>query len=126
MKFRYEPVPDFIHQFEKLTRKDKALREKAIKRIDQILTNPEIGEPKRYRLKLARGVHLNPFVIVYMIVGDKIVFLWFDHHDKAYDKAADILEKVALNYPYLLSDSSSQNEDDGEGGANNTRSRSDR
>jgi len=104
MRFRFEPVPDFVDQFDKLTRKDRALRERAIKKIDQILTNPEIGEPKRYRLKMARGVHVNPFVIVYMIVGDKIVFLWFDHHDQAYDKAASILEKVALDYPYLLRD----------------------
>jgi mRNA-degrading endonuclease RelE of RelBE toxin-antitoxin system len=102
MRFRFEPVPDFIDQFDKLTRKDRALRERAIKKIDQILTNPEIGEPKRYRLKMARGVHVNPFVIVYMIVGDKIVFLWFDHHDQAYDKAASILEKTASDYPYLL------------------------
>jgi len=104
MRFRFEPVPDFVDQFDKLTRKDRALRERAIKKIDQILTNPEIGEPKRYGLKMARGVHVNPFVIVYMIVGDKIVFLWFDYHDQAYDKAASILEKVALNYPYLLRD----------------------
>ena len=55
-------------------------------------------------MKMARGVHVNPFVIVYMIVGDKIVFLWFDHHDQAYDKAASILEKTASDYPYLLSD----------------------
>ena len=104
MRFRFEPVPDFIDQFDKLTRKDRALRERAIKKIDQILTNPEIGEPKKYRLKMARGVHVNPFVIVYMIVGDKIVFLWFDHHDQAYDKAASILEKTASDYPYLLRD----------------------
>jgi len=104
MRFRFEPVPDFIDQFDKLTRKDRALRERAIKKIDQILTNPEIGEPKRYRLKMARGVHVNPFVIVYMIVGDKIVFLWFDHRDQAYDKAAFILEKTASDYPYLLRD----------------------
>jgi len=104
MKFRFEPVPDFIDQFEKLTRKDKALRERAIKKIDQILANPEIGEPKRYKLKMARGVHVNPFVIVYMTVGDKIVFIWFDHHDQAYDKAAYILEKVASDYPYLLNE----------------------
>lgn len=104
MRFRFEPVPDFVDQFDKLTRKDRALRERVIKKIDQILTNPEIGEPKRYRLKMARGVHVNPFVIVYMIVGDKIVFLWFDHHDQAYDKAASILEKVALDYPSLLRD----------------------
>ncbi len=115
MKFRFEPVPDFLDQFDKLTRKDRALRERAIKKIDQILTNPEIGEPKRYRLKMARGVHVNPFVIVYMIVGDKIVFLWFDHHDQAYDKAASILEKMASDYPYLLRDDrdSTQNGRDG-------------
>ena len=104
MKFRFEPVPDFTEQFEKLTRKDKALRERTIKKIDQILTNPEIGEPKKYRLKMTRGVHVNPFVIVYMIVGDKIVFLWFDHHDQAYDKAEHVLEKIVMNYPYLMSD----------------------
>jgi mRNA-degrading endonuclease RelE of RelBE toxin-antitoxin system len=102
MGFKYEPVPDFIDQFEKLTRKDRALRERAIKKIGQILADPEIGEPKRHRLKMARGVHVNPFVIVYMIVGDKIVFLWFDHHDQAYEKAYYILEKTALNYPDLL------------------------
>jgi len=102
MRFKYEPVPDFIDQFEKLTRKDRTLRERAIKKIDQILDNPEIGEPKKYRLKMARGVHVNPFVIVYMIVGDKIVFLWFDHHDQAYEKASYVLEKTALNYPDLL------------------------
>jgi hypothetical protein len=53
---------------------------------------------------MARGVHVNPFVIVYMIIGDKIVFLWFDHHDQAYERAANVLEKLALNYPYLLID----------------------
>lgn len=37
MRFRFEPVPDFIDQFDKLTRKDRALRERAIKKIDQIL-----------------------------------------------------------------------------------------
>ncbi len=109
MKLRFEPVPDFTEQFEKLTRKDRALRERAIKKIDQILTNPEIGEPKKYRLKMTCGVHVNPFVIVYMIVGDKIVFLWFDHHDQAYDKAERVLEKIASNYSYLMSDCSEEN-----------------
>lgn len=97
MNFKYEPVPDFVVQFEKLTRKDRALRERVINKIKQILINPEMGVPKRYRLKMARGVHINPFVIVYMIVGDKIVFLWFDHHDRAYEKAACVLEKIALS-----------------------------
>ncbi len=118
MKFRYEFVPDFAEQFEKLTRKDKALRERVIKKIDQILTNPEIGVPKKHRLKMTRGVHINPFVIVYMIAGDKIVFLWFDHYDQAYDKAAHVLEKIAPNYSCLLSGS-----DDGPSAENNNVSR---
>ncbi len=54
MKFRYEPVPDFTEPFEKLTKKDRALRERAIKKIDQILNHPEIGEPKRYRLNIRK------------------------------------------------------------------------
>ena len=33
MKFRFEPVPDFIDQFYKMTSKDRALRERAIKNI---------------------------------------------------------------------------------------------
>jgi mRNA-degrading endonuclease RelE of RelBE toxin-antitoxin system len=102
MRFKYEPVPDFIHQFVKLTQKDRSLKQRTIKKIDQILTDPEIGEPKKYKLKMARGVHVNPFVIVYMIVGDKIIFLWFDHHDRAYEKACLVLEKIALRYPHLL------------------------
>jgi hypothetical protein len=60
MSFRFELVPNFIEQFEKLTRKDRTLRERVVKKIDRILANPEIGEPKRYRLKIARGVHVNP------------------------------------------------------------------
>ncbi|MEI8003047.1 MAG: hypothetical protein WCG94_01805, partial [Methanothrix sp.] len=32
----------------------------------------------------------------------KIVFLWFDHHDQAYEKAYYVLENTALNYPDFL------------------------
>jgi hypothetical protein len=47
-----------------------------------------------------------------MIVGDKIVFLWFDHHDQAYEKASYVLEKTALNYPDLLANDGSPERND--------------
>ena len=39
MRLRFEPVPDFVDQFDKLTRKDRALLERAIK-INWRLQNP--------------------------------------------------------------------------------------
>ena len=41
MRFRFEPVPDFIDQFDKLTRKDRALRERAIKNISSRYLSPK-------------------------------------------------------------------------------------
>ena len=90
----YESTPEFDGRFLKLTRKNKALEEKFIKKIGQILDNPSIGTPKRHRLRHARGSHVNPYVIVYRIKGDKIQFLYVDHHDFVYEKSAEILERI--------------------------------
>lgn len=51
MRCAYYRVPEFDRQFVKLTRKNKALKERFIDKIDQILADPDIGEPKSYRLK---------------------------------------------------------------------------
>ena len=90
----FESTPEFEAQFSKLTRKNKALLERFIKKIGQILDNPSIGAPKRHNLKHARGSHVDPYVIVYRIKGDRIQFLYIDHHDIVYSKAAEILEKI--------------------------------
>ncbi len=50
----YESTPDFDGSFQKLTRKNKALKERLLKKISQILDNPSIGTPKRHRLRHAR------------------------------------------------------------------------
>jgi mRNA-degrading endonuclease RelE of RelBE toxin-antitoxin system len=91
---RFESTPEFDAQFSKLTRKNKALKERLIKKIAQILDNPFIGAPKSYTLKHARGSHIDPYVIVYRMKGDAIQFLYVDHHDAAYKKAAKILKKI--------------------------------
>ena len=94
MNYIYRRVPEFDKQFSKLTKKNKALKERFINKIDQILTDPDIGEPKSYGLKGVRGVHVDPFVIAYMIIiGNCIVFLYLGHHDETYGKTAEILQK---------------------------------
>ncbi len=90
----FESTPEFDAQFSKLTRKNKALEERFLKKISQILDNPSIGTPKRHKLKHARGSHVDPYVIVYRIKGDRVQFLYVDHHDSVYPRAAEILEKI--------------------------------
>ncbi len=89
----YDSIPEFDDQFSKLTRKNKALETRLLKKIGQILDNPFIGDPKRHELKHARGSHVDPYVIVYVVKGDIITFLYVDHHDFVYDKAAEIMKK---------------------------------
>lgn len=90
----YESTPDFDANFLKLTSKNKALGVRLLKKISQILNNPSIGTLKRYKLKHARGSHVNPYVIVYRIKGDRVQFLYVDHHDLVYEKSAEILEEI--------------------------------
>jgi mRNA-degrading endonuclease RelE of RelBE toxin-antitoxin system len=89
----YDSTSEFDDQFSRLTRKNKALEARFLKKIGQILDNPFIGDPKRHELKHARGSHVDPYVIVYVVKGDIITFLYVDHHDFVYGKAAEIMKK---------------------------------
>jgi mRNA-degrading endonuclease RelE of RelBE toxin-antitoxin system len=90
----FESTPEFDDQFSKLIRKNKALEERLLKKIGQILDNPSIGIPKRHKLKHARGSHVDPYVIVYRINNGRVQFLYVDHHNFVYHTAAEILEKI--------------------------------
>ena len=85
MTFSYTTTRQFDRKFRKLTRKNQALKDQVFGKISEIIENPEIGVPKKNELKGLRGVHVDPFVIIYTIIGNKIVFLHFDHHDHVYD-----------------------------------------
>ncbi len=89
----YDSTPEFDDQFLSLTRKNKALEARLLKKINQIFHNPFIGDPKRHELKHARGSHVDPYVIVYVVKDDIITFLYVDHHDFVYGKAAEIMKK---------------------------------
>jgi len=84
----------FHKQFRKLTKKDATLRERLKKKIKAIADNPEIGEPKSHNLRGLRGDHVDPFVIVYGVFDDIVIFIHVDHHDKAYAAAEEITKAL--------------------------------
>lgn len=73
MPYKIKRTPDFKNQFKKLTKKDKKLDDRLSKKIRQIIQNPELGDPKSHNLKYTRGSHVDPFVIVYMIIGGEFL-----------------------------------------------------
>ena len=98
MAFKILFTEAFNDSFKKLTRKNRAIKERLTKKIVHILANPYIGEPKSHNLKGVRGSHVNPYVIVYLFDRDKIVFIYVDHHNKVYARASEILEKIEYQY----------------------------
>ncbi len=94
MAFRSLLSSHFHKQFRKLTKKDATLRERLKKKIKAIADNPEMGEPKSHNLRGLRGDHVDPFVIVYGVFGDIVIFIHVDHHDKAYAAAEEITKTL--------------------------------
>jgi mRNA-degrading endonuclease RelE of RelBE toxin-antitoxin system len=82
----------FDKKFKKLTKKDGLLKERIIRKLQEISINPDIGEPKRYALKGLWGEHLDPFVIIYAFIKDTILLINLDHHDKAYEQTPKIID----------------------------------
>ena len=53
------------HFKEDFKKADKSVKDKAIKQIDKIISDPEIGKPLRHDLKGERTVYVKPFRIIY-------------------------------------------------------------
>jgi addiction module RelE/StbE family toxin len=71
----------FKYDFKKA---DKSVKDKALKQIDKIITNPEIGKPLRYDLKGERTVYVKPFRIIYSYFDNTLYFLRFEHRKEVY------------------------------------------
>lgn len=84
MAFKARRSESFKRSFKDLTKKDNGLKIRLKKKMEQILESPESHDVKKYDLKGVYGVHVNPYVILYRIVGDTVEFLYVDHHDKIY------------------------------------------
>jgi mRNA-degrading endonuclease RelE of RelBE toxin-antitoxin system len=84
----------FEKKFKKLTKKDRLLKERIIRKLQEIINNPDIGKPKRHALRGLRSVHIDPFVLAYIVIKDTILLINIDHHDKAYEETPKIIDAL--------------------------------
>lgn len=69
----------------KLFKKDKKVYEICIKKIEQIVNNPEQYKSLRHDMKNIRRVHIaKSFVLTFRVEKNMVKFLDFDHHDNIY------------------------------------------
>ena len=84
----YEIQPSLKEILKKLLRKDKALYEQVMKKIEEVISSGDVEHYKnlRHDMKDRKRVHIGRFVLVFKFVREenKIVFVDFDHHDKVY------------------------------------------
>ena len=89
MAYTYETDQEFKTNFKRLTKKNKVLAERIVKKIQDICEYPERGEPLSGNLAGKWSIHVaNHYVILYEIRDkDKVVrLLSVEHHDYAYGK----------------------------------------
>lgn len=92
----YQPITTYYFEkrFKKLTKKDGLLKERIIRKLQEITNNPDIGEPKRHALRGLRSVHMDPFVVAFVVIKDTISLINLDHHDKVYEETPKIIDAL--------------------------------
>ena len=73
----------------KLSRKDKELYNKILKKIEEVIYSEDVQHYKnlRYNMKNSKRVHLGHFVLIFQYREEENLILFddFDHHDKIYE-----------------------------------------
>jgi addiction module RelE/StbE family toxin len=88
MTFHLDFAPQFQRNFKRLTKKNAVLKNRVLKKVEEIAANPAIGENLSGNLAGKQSAHVaKHWVIIYevFINDNKIEFQNFDHHDYAYD-----------------------------------------
>ena len=87
----YEIKPHLQDILNKLSKKDKVMYERVLKKIEEIINSEDVEHYKnlRYDMKDRKRVHLGHFVLVfkYLKESDTISFVDFGHHDEVYERA---------------------------------------
>jgi len=81
------PIKEILvtRKFEsKLKSLDNAMLKKAMKQIEKIKENPELGKPLRYTLRGERSMHTGPYRLIYSVLGEKLILLRFMHRKSVY------------------------------------------
>jgi YafQ family addiction module toxin component len=87
LKYNYEISKQLERELDKLRRKNKKQFEIILKKMSEILENPQHYKPLQHAMKRLRRVHIDKsFVLVFEIIENenKVIFLDFDHHDNIY------------------------------------------
>jgi len=87
--YSYELVPDLQKVLNKLFKKDKVMYEQVMKKIEEIIQNPQHYKPLKYDLARERRVHImKSFVLKFEIneQNQMVTFIFFGHHDEAYKR----------------------------------------
>ncbi len=88
--YEYEILPSLQKILNKLSKKDKNLYERVLKKIEEIINSSSVEHYKnlRYDLKDYKRVQIGHFVLVFKFdkTNNKIIFADFDHHDNIYKK----------------------------------------
>ena len=84
----YEILPSLQKKLNKLSKKDRAIYEHVLKKIDEVINSGDIEHYKnlRHDMKEKKRVHIGHFVLVFRFIKieNKIIFDDFDHHDNIY------------------------------------------
>jgi|LGVE01.1.fsa_nt_gb YafQ family addiction module toxin component len=75
---------EFLKVLKKIKKKDITTFERLESKIREIMSQPMRYKPLKGELKGLRRAHVRPFVVVFKVEGDTVVFVSFKHHDKSY------------------------------------------
>lgn len=86
--YEYEIRPHLQKNLRKISKKDRLLYERILKKIQEITNSGDIEHYKnlRHNMKDSKRVHVGSFVLVFQFdkKNNKIIFDDFDHHDNIY------------------------------------------
>ena len=72
----------------KLSKKDKALYNQILKKIDEVIHSEDVDHYKnlRYNMKNSKRIHIGSYVLIFQHIKEKNLILFddFDHHDTIY------------------------------------------
>ena len=73
-------------KFKKLKKSDPVTHSRILKKVNEIVVNPEIGKPLEHQHTQIRRVHIGHFVLIYEVDDSRniITLVDFEHHDNAY------------------------------------------
>ncbi|MEK6893773.1 MAG: type II toxin-antitoxin system RelE/ParE family toxin [Nanoarchaeota archaeon] len=87
--YALEIKPELQKILSKLSKKDKKTYEAVMKKIEEILENPQHYKPLRYDLAGERRAHIMKSFVLKFEVNEAtktVCFIFFGHHDEAYKR----------------------------------------